>query len=195
MVEKTKELLLQPRTQENISELFKLNKGLVGKQLQRFGLVGSQDAVSHGYEALYKAIVTFDTSKKVAFSTYATNCIYNRLGDYVRRLHTQININTVSYEATMQEQLFICEDNTYKRLEDEINVYEVEKLIVACHFDFTNPVHFKILQQWRESNFSMSYTEIAQRVGCSQPYVSQTIQRFKIRLKERLHERTNEPPC
>lgn len=192
MVEITKELLALPRTSDNVSEIFRLNKGLVGKQLMKFGLVSCPDAISLGYEALFHAIVTYD-GKKAAFSTYATTCIYNKLGDYVRHLNTQINLSTVSYEAFYNgEDCIVCDDNASSSLGDTLAVTEIKEAFRACHCELRNETQYQIIAVWATSEFSIPIIDIAKTVGCSQPYVTQVLQKFKRALKERLDERNCE---
>ena len=92
---------------QEIDYLILRHKGLAYKQLHRFHLVNDHEAISIAYWALYKALTTFKESERTLISTYATCCIYNALGDYVRTLHRKRQIEEVSYNA------IVCEEHEY----------------------------------------------------------------------------------
>lgn len=83
--------------QECIDDKIRDNVGLIFTQLNKFKLAKDPEAESIGYEALYNAILTYDQSKKVQFSTYASVCIYNALGSYVRTQNKQRQLEVISY--------------------------------------------------------------------------------------------------
>jgi len=186
------ELLAMDKTPEVVEELIKLNEGLIGKQLKKFGLIGDPEALSIGYEALYKAIMTFNTSRSSKFSTYATVCIYNSLGSYVRSLNTAINKNTISYDAPVDD-----EGTTYldsfestltadRKLLEEAGVEEIMQCVESCIAEVNNKTQRSILEYWRKSMFKATHKEIASKFNCSQSYVSQTLNRFRCNLKNKL---------
>ena len=183
------ELLKMKKTEEVVEELVKLHGGLMGKQLKKFGLIGDPDAISFAYEALYIAILTYKHTNE--FSTYATICIYNKLGDYVRRLNTCINQNTVSYEGYLADNLTFLDtipsDSTVDgELLTEDSIDTIMLLIGKCISCMRNPTHKKILRLWMESDFTLQQTEIAEQLGISQSYVSQAINMFRKNLKSKL---------
>ncbi|MDE5990511.1 MAG: sigma-70 family RNA polymerase sigma factor, partial [Clostridia bacterium] len=61
-------------------------KGAVNKIARAFYIKGADrdDVVQEGMIALYNAIVTYDLDAKVAFSTYANECVKNRILDCLR---------------------------------------------------------------------------------------------------------------
>ena len=83
--------------QDDINDKIASNVGLIFKQLNKFNLAEDPEAESIGYEALYNAILTYDQSKSVQFSTYASVCIYNALGSYVRTQNKQRQLEVISY--------------------------------------------------------------------------------------------------
>jgi len=54
-----------------------------------------RDLVSIGNVGLVKAIETFDTSRKVEFSTYATRCIDNEILMFLRKLNRYIDMDSL----------------------------------------------------------------------------------------------------
>ena len=189
---RTKELLLLTKSPEVIEEIFKLNKGLVGKQLMKFGLVGDPDAISLGYEALYNAILTFNTSRNNTFSTYATVCIYNKLGTYVRSKNTMIRMNTISYDNCIDEDgtthldTFESSLTTDELVLQKDSIAYILKCVDECINSIKNPTQRKILLLWRETGFEATHKEIATKLACSQSYVSQTLNKFRKKLKSKM---------
>lgn len=189
---RSEELLLLDKTPLVVEELIKLNDGLIGKQLKKFGLVGDPEAISLGYEALYSAIMTFNTSKSNAFSTYATVCIYNKLGSYVRSLNTSIRKNTISYDELVDDKGTTHLDRFESTLTADGKLLEsdgiqiINECVDACINEVTNETQKSILELWRESEYTATNREIAEKLNCSQSYVSQTLNRFRSSLKCKL---------
>jgi RNA polymerase sigma factor (sigma-70 family) len=187
------ELLLKaPKVPEVVEELIQLNYGLVVKQLRKYGLLKDDDAKNLGRYALYKAITTYDSSNVSSFSNYATICIYNRLGSYVRSIKTPINTNTVSYDALMSDegasygQLLESPNTVESRLMSSIAVKEIYYKVHKCIAELKNPLHVKITTMWLDSCFTITHSDIALAVGCSQSYVTRVINAFRNNLKNKL---------
>jgi len=183
--------------QEDINDKIAANAGLIFAQLKKFKLAKDPEAESIGYEALYNAILTYDQSKKVQFSTYASVCIYNALGSYVRTLNKQRQLEVISYnniafsdDGTDHEFVDFFEAPT--GVEDDYIRNERCKLVrqaVQEQYDkLTNEKHKSIILLWCKSGYSMTSVAIAKEIGVSQPYVSQVISNFKFKLKKRLEE-------
>lgn len=193
--ERTKYLLTQVRSNQVIEELIILNKGLVYKQLTKFGMLNDHDAISLAYEALYIAINTYDISKDNAFSTYATVCIYNKLGSLVRKQKSSTNIDTVSYYAPVDgtDKLTYLEvlesdeqaDTSIMRKQTMSNI---NASIERCYSKVKNPTHKAIISLWKDSNFTMTHLNISKEVNCSQTYVTRIINSFRAELKKHLME-------
>lgn len=186
------ELLTMDKTPEVVEELIKLNEGLIWKQLKRFGLIGDPEAISLGYEALYTSIMTFDVNRSSKFSTYATVCIYNSLGSYVRSLNTAMNKNTISYDAPVDDEGTTYLDSFEStltadgRLLEKAGVEEIMQCVESCIAEVNNKTQRSILEYWRKSMFKATHKEIASKFNCSQSYVSQTLNRFRRNLKNKL---------
>lgn len=179
---------------QDINDLIIKHKGLVYKQLHKFGLVDDPDAISYAFEALYNAIQSYKTDKNSKFSTYATVCIYNRLGSYVRSLNTQILQNTTSYDAPINEEGMTMLDvlDSSAGIDDAImldcTINDITVCIILCMNELSNELHRKIVGTWVDSGFSMTHTNIADMLGCTQSYVSQVIKVFRYNLKKKLEE-------
>lgn len=180
--------------QENLDMQIAKHLGLVYSQLHKFHLVDDQDAESLAYEALYRAIVNYDDSKNIALSTFATVCIYNALGSYVRKLNKQRQIHTISYNNLVgdDDDEFVDFIPAADDVEKSYIHKEVCRLAIVefkNQYDkLTNEKHKTILRAWYASDFSATTKDIAKDVGVSQSYVSQVINNFKQSLKKKLED-------
>ena len=182
----------------DIDEEILNNKGLVYSQLHRFNLVNNQEAESYAFEALYKAIQTFDTTKDIALSTYATVCIYNALGSYLRSYNRKRQLCVVSYHTVIDESncpylLFLkstCDTEEYCIKQE---LYKEVRRIVAEQIDkLSNKKHAQIIRAWKNSDFTASTVDIAIITHVSQSYVSQIINVFKYSIKKQLEDIIND---
>ena len=183
--------------QDYVNDKIAENTGLIFKQLKKFNLATDPEAESIGYEALYNAVLTFSQAKNVKFSTYASVCIYNALGSYVRTQNKQRQIEVISYN-----NIAYAEDGTEHEFVDFLpssanteGDFIRSELCQAVRDEFqaqydmlTNEKHKAILSLWRDSDYEASMMSIAKQVGVSQPYVSQVINSFKFKLRKRLEE-------
>lgn len=187
-------LLRQDKSTDVVEELIVLNYGLMQKQLNKFGMYNDPDALSYAYESLYRAIITYNLEDNHKFSTYATVCIYNRLGSYVRSLKTQIVVNTTSYDNPIDEagktMLDVLESvhTADGSLLSECGVSVIYETILDCMKSMKNPLHYQIVELWMDSGFKATHTFIADELECTQSYVSQTLKIFKNTLKKKLGE-------
>ena len=176
-----------------VGDVIASNKGLIFKQLNKFGLYNDHEAESIGYEALFMAANTFDESKGYKFSTYATVCIYNALGSYLRTLNKQRQLDVISYHATHGEDddlelLGLLSgvgdvEEAFLRQEQQ---QMVRKVYDEAYARVTNVKHLRILDVWQDSYYEATTSEIARRVGVSQSYVSQVLNNFKYSMRKRL---------
>lgn len=181
----------------DINEIIYNNTGLVYKQLSRFNLTNDQDAESLSFEALYNAAVGFEPDKGVKFSTYATVCIYNAIGCYLRAKNRQRRLDVVSYNVTVDstgdEYLDLLpgendSEETYLKKE----LYQHIRAAFNKHYDkLANGKQRDILTEWKKSDFTSPTVEIAKKLGMSQSYVSQVINRFKYVLRKELEDYNN----
>lgn len=174
------------------------NKGLIFKQINKMHLFGDPEAESIGYMALYNALNTYEPDKNVALSTYATVCIYNALGVYIRELNRKRQLELVSYNAPafadskeefvdhlpVHIQTISPEDahikNEYLLFIQQVVQEELERL--------TNLTIRKVVKVWVMSEYTKDTKEIAKEAGVSQSYVSQVLNRFRYSLRKRLEE-------
>lgn len=185
--ERTMELLRQDIRDTN--ELIKLNEGLVGMQLKRFGLLKEPDAISLAYEGLLDAINTFDVTKNIAFSTYASVCIYNTLGCYIRRLKRQ-GVTIVSYNALLDsstnktfEEVLCTSDTTESEVLNKLTLQVLQQRINEYVDDGKDNVGKDILKSWIQSDFTKTQQQLCAEHNCSQSYVNKVLKSFKNDLR------------
>ena len=160
----------------------------------RFKLVkyDKKDLVSIGNIGLMKAITTFDTSKKVEFSTYATRCIDNEILMFLRKLKKEksdsleetIIKNEDGDELKIEDKISdgtdITEEymrnETYKIIRQIVNgLPERDKKIILLHFGFyNNKIH--------------TQKEISDIMSISQSYVSRLITKIVKKLGQQLEQ-------
>lgn len=163
---------------------------LMMKQLQKFYLYNDPDALSHAYEALYNAINTYIADGRSKFITYATVCIYNSLGSYLRILkNTQqpISIHTIISETgeELAEMLSTGENMEANVVgEDTAAIYRI--LAARIISNTSNEKQSAILKHWMESDFTMKHTDLALLTVTSQSYVTQTINTFRAKFRKEM---------
>ena len=179
----------------DINSVIQKNTGLVEAQLKRLGVLFDHEAESIGFEALWNAAETYDDSKGYKFSTYATCCIYNALGSYIRTLNKKRQLEVVSYnniaynEDGVQHEFvdfFSASADVEKDFMKGELLKKVREVYRLSYSRLTNDKHKAIVKAWHDSEYEMTNKEIAQLVGVSQPYVNQVINTFKFSLRKKL---------
>lgn len=153
-----------------------------------------KDLVSIGNIGLMKAITTFDTSKKVEFSTYAIRCIDNEILMFLRKLKKYANDdsldriinhdktgNELKIEDTLSDDTDIVEeytDNETHRIIREVvkDLPDRDRKIIMLHFGFYN-------------DETHTQREIANMLSISQSYVSRLIRKTVKQVGKILEEK------
>jgi RNA polymerase sporulation-specific sigma factor len=156
-------------------------------------LTHDPEAESIGFEALLNAINTFDDQKNVKFSTYATVCIYNALGSYIRELNKKRQLEVISYNSLVYEEAELVDfiPGPCSAEDDYVgNEYckYIRKILADEHAKLHNHTVWNVVDIWITSEFTKDTKEIAKEAGVSQSYVSQILNRFRYSLKKRLEE-------
>lgn len=179
----------------DVNQLIEENMGLVYKQLHYFHLIDDEDAFSIAIEALWTGISTYSPDKGSKLSTYATVCIYNALGMYVRRLKRKQRLDVVSYETPIEGSDGLTIKDV---LTDSVSAYDAyekkelaEILDKACKevmAEARNEKARKTIEYWYKSNGTMRTVEIARLVGYAQPTVSNVLITAKYQIRKKLEE-------
>lgn len=181
----------------DISGVIEANIGLIKTQLRRFNLLNDPDAESLGYEALWSAAESYDEARGYKFSTYATCCIYNILGSYIRTKNKKRQLEVISYNNPVGDDddfLSVLSlvansvEDTYLNAELKQKIHEAAEFIAA---GIRSDNQLAIFTVWRESGYLLAEKEVARIVGVSQPYVSQILSTMRAKLRKRLESYYN----
>lgn len=178
----------------DVNEKIAVNVGLVYKRLKDFSLTDDQDAESCAYEALHKAVITYDESRGAEFSTYASCVIGNALRMHLRKAKRKRQLDVVSYYTPYPsaEGLYLLDviaaasDASEQFLSKEACSI-ISKVFVAQKNKLSE-THREIIELWYSSSPKKTQTEIAEIVNVSQVTVSRVISGFAYKLKLALEE-------
>lgn len=180
----------------DINELISDNLGLVYSQLRRFNMLDDQDAESLAYEALYRAIQTYNPDSGNTFSTYAVCVVSNALRGHLRTKNKKRQIQSVSYFTLLKDNeedghlldlLHVCDTAEDAVVRSEL--YErVASALSAVREEITTPLRLKIFDAWCESEFTITQKDLAKQIGTSQTTVSVALGNFKHKLKKELED-------
>lgn len=182
----------------DINEQIRRNKGLIYKQLHSFQLTYDQDAESTAYEALYKALQTYDEKTGTAFSTYAICVINNALRHHLRSLNKKRQLEVVSYytplspddESVCLVDVLVHPDDAESTLIDKESRAVINKAFNE-EYELLSEKHKKVVDLFFVIG-DMKQQDIAKEAGITQATVSKVISAFRHRLKIRLEELMNE---
>lgn len=178
----------------DINDQIAKHTGLIYKQLTAFNLLQDQDAESFAYEALYRAIVTFNDKSGAAFSTYAVCCINNALRKHLRTLNRKRQFEIMSYDAPLLSDESSCLADILEHpesVEQTLLSEEASRYIVAAfktEYDLLVPKHKKVVRMFYGYGGKATQKEIATSVGVTQATVSKIVSAFKHRVKIRMEE-------
>lgn len=175
-----------------IEQMVKDNIGLAYHQLHRFNLAYDEDAISFALEALFKAAKTYDSDKNIAFSTYASACIYNGIQMYMRDISKKRVITTSIANFTNEHGEAWAPSEAFKvsSAEDEAiaittaEIYALAEKVVGTLKD--GSISYKCAKAWIDSDFTLKTIELASSIGCSQASASRAVNAFRDKLKEEL---------
>lgn len=152
-----------------------------------------KDLVSIGNIGLIKAVKTFDKSKKVKFSTYATRCINNEILMFIKKVKKDQKIDSLDKTITHGKEgkelkikdIISDEINIVKDYEKNINYKIIQEIIkelpernreiIMLYFGFYN-------------NKTYTQKEIADIMSVSQPYISKLIPKIVKKIEIQLQE-------
>lgn len=178
----------------DINDQIAKHTGLVYKQLTTFCLLHDQDAESFAYEALYRAVVTFDNTSGTAFSTYAVCCINNALRKHLRTLNRKRQFEIVSYDAPLMADESSCLADLLEHpetVEQSLLSEETCKCIIGAfkaEYDLLPTKHQQIIRMFYGHDGKVTQKEIATSVGVTQATVSKIVSAFRHHVKTRMEE-------
>lgn len=180
-------------SQEIIQEILVGNLGLIRYVLnKRYGSglydlctkirVTPDDFFSTGYYALMKAIYTFDISKGYKFATYASMCLHNEYGMFIRshkRSFAVSSMNEVTYKGDRGEDsdITLLEMLSYDdEALEEVILEDFGFLVMDELNKVIKPRDMAILRMYISGgDDGMTQKEISEQLGISQSYVARLI--------------------
>ncbi len=165
---------------DTTEQLILKHEGLVYYTLDMLHCKYTDEAISVGYEALWRAIETFDKTRNVKFSTYAVICIRNAIWDMYRaqkevREH-EISLESLPYELGRR-------DAALEPPEPPKEYIQVQNAVNNVLIKLSKKKR-KIVIIWLGSTLNIS--AIAKEAQCSQSYASQVVKQAKFLLKKEL---------
>lgn len=182
---------------DKINDAIAKHRGLIYTQLKRFKLNTDQDAESAAYEALYKAVLTYDVSSGNKFSTYATCVIANALRMHLRNTNKKRQLTVISYYEPASnidsDERFMLDTITGQASAEEMFLNaqlatSVDVILEKIYSEMTIELHRRILRLWKDSGFTKKQTEIANELKVSQPTVSKVLNIIRYKLKKELED-------
>lgn len=166
-------------SKKRITELYESNTGLVYSIFnQKFAGFRQfeEDLIQEGCIGLWNACNTFSTSKGVAFSTYACECIMNHMKMYLRK--------EIRHQERMTSLDLVGENNQQDiKAEDLIQKAENERLIlitleIAKTMGCDDIIRMKLMGETQR--------EIAKKLNLSEARISEKVRNVyeKVREKE-----------
>lgn len=164
--------------QGTIDDLIRHHEGLVFFTLNQYNCIRTPEVLSVAYEALWRAIETFDKNRGVEFSTYAVRCIRNAAYNEMRKIK---ELNEMEVLIDDAELIRACSKHEAKK---ETTYYKDLHIAVDEALNKLSGKKLSVAKCWLSGN--KSDTAIAQEVSCSQSYASQSIKEFKVILRKEL---------
>lgn len=146
-----------------------------------FGLAETDDLTQEGMLGLWKAVLTYDTSKDIPFEAYAHICIERKICSAVRAAYAQKHepLNTA---ISLEKPLF--ESNAQSHTSTSVNS-DPEALVISMEEHYERLNRLKSLLSAFESQVlslyldGLSYQEIAKTLKKPVKAVDNAIQRIK----------------
>lgn len=179
----------------DVEEIIRNNTGLIFFQMKKLHLLNDPEAESLGYEALYKAAITYQEDNGTKFNTYASVCIYNALGTYIRFLKRKRQLEVVSYHNLSGDSELINSLSVETNIEAEYirkeSISELHSCIHEAYLELVSTKQIEIIDKWIELGWDSSSSDIAKEVGSSQPYAHQILAAFKTKVRRKYNDRNS----
>ena len=181
-------------SQEAKSFLIEHNLRLVVYIAKRFENTGTgiEDLVSIGTLGLIKAINTFRPDKNIKLATYASRCIENEILMYIRKfsgtrceisIDEPLNVDWDGNELLLSDVLGNDEDNIVYEIEQREEKETIRRAVAALDPREREIIEMRYGLGGREE---MTQTEVADRLGISQSYISRLEKKISAHLREEL---------
>ncbi len=140
--------------------------------------IESDDLYQEGMIGFVSAIYSFDNSRGVKFSTYATTVSARKMFSSVRRANNKSNIPLHSYVSIENETDLL----SYSPNPEDMLMFNVELDLVSefveNNFSKSEKKVFKL------NLLGLSYSEIADILECDEKFVDNALQRIRKKLRK-----------
>jgi len=171
-----------------LESLMNRYKPLVRARAKEYFLSGgdAQDLIQEGMIGLYKAVLDFDTTRGVKFSTFATLCV-------VRQIQTAIKAATRQKHLPLNTSLSLHTDNTLDETVRELPTsgeQNPETLLIGreAYMDIDlyikqnlTGLEYDVLMQHMDGK---SHLQIAEAIGKNKKTVDNALQRVRKKIAE-----------
>lgn len=168
------------KTPEVVEALLQEHRRLVYYMLTQTYQLNNADAESAAWEALWRAIMTFDIYSESAFSTYACRIIKNAIGDVLRKQNTESKKAYAVALLTTDSMLTTAFEPENTEIIEFINK-QFDEFVKTKTGAIRN-----VLLVWYSSGFSASAVNIAKVCNVSASYVCRVQTTFRAYLSGRL---------
>ncbi len=162
-----------------LEELMTAYKGVVSSLMRDYFLKGAdkEDLFEEGWIGLYKAVLSYDAHSNVSFYTYACSCIRNKLFDAIKKYNAATH-NTLNESVDITQSSEI-EDHGPSMEEKTMERQIVDSVIQGLSKELSE-LEQKVLRLYLDGE---SYGEIALKVGKTEKFVDNTLQKIKRKIK------------
>ncbi len=178
------EVLLVSKAKEGdsnaLTELIKRYSNFVLQKSRSFNNVSgidSDDLYQEGMLGLLSAVYTFDESRDVKFSTYASTVVSNKMLSSVRNNNAKKNLPLNSYVQIDEETEVVSQFPT----PEETVIYNEELTIINKFIE--NNLSKSEKRVFKLNLLGLSYKEIAEILDCTEKYVDNALQRIRRKLR------------
>ena len=139
--------------------------------------IENDDLYQEGMLGLLSAVYTFDETKGVLFSTYATTLITRKMLSALRTANKKNGLPMESY-VSIDEKVDICSDSPTP---EDIMIYNEE---IDAILSFVNNNLSKTEKKvFRLNLLGLTYNEIAEILDCSEKSVDNALQRIRKKIR------------
>ena len=150
--------------------------------------------ISIGTIGLIKGVNTFNTDINIKLATYASRCIENDILMYLRRnnktklevsFDEPLNMDWDGNELLLSDILGTDEDIIYKDIETEVEISLLRKAMGKLNERERNIIELRYgINQ--KSGKELTQTEVADKLGISQSYISRLEKKIIERLRREI---------
>ena len=160
-------------------KLVENNIPLIYHIAKRYPSFPIEEEIGRLHIALCKAVLTFDSEKKIKFSTYAGTVITNEILMYFRYMNKQINRKVISIYTELKGQ---PNNDNPEQIIDTLSSGNLEDTVIQ--FDSKNELTEMEYNACMLASEGYNQSIIAKKLNLSQSYVSRVLKKAEKKLKK-----------